>query len=109
MDWFPVRSEVRQGDTLSPTLFALFINDLVRDINQTKLAVPISYESDSISALLYADDIVFTAPSHDHCRKQLDILTSWCHWWCMQINPSKSQIEHVRNPQRKRCSKIICM
>ena len=31
-DWFSINSGVRQGDTLSPTLFSLFINDLAKEI-----------------------------------------------------------------------------
>ena len=103
-NWFPVRSGVRQGDTLSPTLFALFINDLVLDINESRTGVPISYGTDMISALLYADDIVFIAPSHSQGQDQLDILSSWCGRWCMRINPSKSQVIHVRNHQRRQCT-----
>ena len=91
--WFPVRSGVRQGDTLSPTLFALFINDFVIEVNDAQLGVPISYETDSFSALLYAYDIVFDiALSHINMQKQLDILSSWCDRWCMRVNPGKSQV-----------------
>ena len=31
-DWFSINSGVRQGDTLSPTLFSLFINDSAKEI-----------------------------------------------------------------------------
>ena len=55
-DWFDITSGVRQGDSLSPTLFGLFINDLVQDLNNMNLGIPIG--NDSISILLFADDIV---------------------------------------------------
>ena len=32
-DWFDTDNGVRQGDTLSPTLFAIYINDLVTELN----------------------------------------------------------------------------
>lgn len=31
IDWFSTSAGVRQGDNLSPTLFALFINDLAKE------------------------------------------------------------------------------
>ena len=38
-DWFEVGSGVRQGDSLSPTLFSVFINDLAKEISDMKLGV----------------------------------------------------------------------
>lgn len=34
-DWFPTPLGVKQGDNLSPTLFAVFINDLACTIKST--------------------------------------------------------------------------
>ena len=38
-DWFGVNYGVRQGDTLSPTLFGIFVNDLVDDVKSLGLGV----------------------------------------------------------------------
>ena len=54
--WFPVKSSVRQGDSLSPILFAVCINDLADDLR--RLGKGISIGDDSISILMYADDVV---------------------------------------------------
>ena len=58
---FPVSSGVRQGDTLSPILFALFINDLAESVKRANHGVPISSTGDQLSVLLYSDDLVFVA------------------------------------------------
>ena len=38
-DFFDITSGVRQGDSISSTLFAIYINDLVTEINQLKLGI----------------------------------------------------------------------
>ncbi len=55
-----------------------------------------------IPLLLYADDIVIMSENEVKAQEQLDIMTAWCKKWKMSINAKKSQIVHVRNPQRKR-------
>lgn len=65
-DWFISSSSVKQSNCMSPTLFAVFINDLVTEINDLQLGVPIGDRS--ISTLLYADDIALTA-KYDQVRQ----------------------------------------
>lgn len=60
-DWFDVLLGVRQGDSLSPTLFNLFINELAQLVRDLKLGVNIGNET--VSVLLYADDMVFISKS----------------------------------------------
>ena len=55
-DWFPTISGVRQGDTSSSTVFALYINDLIEGING--LDKGIKYGNNQLSCLVYADDII---------------------------------------------------
>ena len=52
---------VKQGDCLSPTLFNLYINDMVEYIMETCDGIQI--EHFKVHCLLYADDIAFISGS----------------------------------------------
>ncbi len=55
--WFDISCGVRQGDSLSTTLFGLYINDLIKEVKKLNLGVKVGEELVYILAL--ADDIVF--------------------------------------------------
>ncbi len=107
-EWFPIGSGVRQGDSLSPTLFACFINDLAVQINELNVGIPI--EDKKLNILLYADDIVLISPDHASAQLQLNVLSDWCVKWGMYINVGKSQVLHVRHHQQRRDPRpLSCM
>ena len=73
---FDITSGVKQGDTLSPTLFSMFINDLVVDVKNLNSGVVAG--GINVSILLYADDIVLIAPNENCLQKQLNVVNDWC-------------------------------
>ena len=99
-EWFDCRSGVRQGDCLSPTIFSLFINDLVSEINDLELGIDLN--GTKLSLLLYADDICFLAKSEADLQAMLDTLHNWCKKWRVLINTEKSKAVHFRKGRRKR-------
>ena len=56
-DWFDVHAGLKQGCVLSPLLFNAFVKDLIQAIRSLNCGVPFAAD-DSLSILLYADDIV---------------------------------------------------
>ena len=98
-EWFNVPSGVRQGDPLSPTLFNLFINDLVDYLKNTGVGIHIDQEL--ISVLLYADDIILLAKSETELQILLGALETWCKTWLLKVNVSKTNIMHFRNVRKK--------
>ncbi len=62
-NWFDITSGVHQGDSLSPTLFGLFLNDQLREVKDLKLGIKMAEEIISIS--VFADDIVFFGESEN--------------------------------------------
>lgn len=93
-DWFSTSAEVRQGDNLSPTLFALFINDLAKEIKELRKGITVG--EINLSILLYADDIAILSDSKENLQKILDTVSYWCEKWRLHINMKKSGIIHFR-------------
>ena len=91
---------VRQGDSLSPTLFSIYLNDLATEIKDLNVGVPVA--DMCISLLLYADDIVLFVPDEEKLQSMLNVVDEWCCTWGLEINSKKTQILHVRNYQRPR-------
>ena len=104
-EWFQVNNGVRQGDSMSPTLFSLFINDLATDVKDLGLGIKVGGQD--ISILLYADDIVLISPTAENLQQMLNEVSNWCLKWGMRINPSKTQVMHIRNKQRPRTSHVF--
>ncbi len=76
-DWFSTESGVRQGDSLSPTLFTIFINDLAKELKE--LDMGITFDKDKICILHFADDIVILAENESQVQKLLDFVNTWCN------------------------------
>ena len=65
---------MRQGDTLSPTLFNIYINDLAIELN--KLHLGINFGDSHLCILLYADDMVLLSDSEEKLQKMFNYLTT---------------------------------
>ena len=93
-EFFDVTNGVRQGDSISPTLFSIYINDLVAEMKLLNCGVDIG--TYILYLLLYADDLVLIAPNEQSLQKMIDCLHTWSVKWRVSINFNKSNIIHFR-------------
>ena len=93
-DWFDVHAGLKQGCVLSPFLFNAFVNDLIHVIRSLNCGVPFD-KDDSVSILLYADDIVLLSDNEQKLQTMLDCLNDWCHAWGL-TNNNNNRINSLR-------------
>lgn len=82
---------VRQGECLSPFLFAMYINDLEKELEENGVN-GIDIGMIKILLLLYADDIVLFGDSPGELQKSLSVLEVYCRRWCLNVNINKTKI-----------------
>ena len=103
---------VRQGDNLSPLLFALFINDFeaylspkydglisLNNLHQDATANDEFETFLKLYILLYADDTIVMAEDEIELQKGLDAVRDYCKLWNLKINVNKTKI--IRFSKRK--------
>ena len=96
---------VRQGDNLSPLLFALFINDFEKFLSEkykgldtlNNLFRNVSTNDEILTflklyVLLYADDTIIMAENPTDLQLALNALSDYCNTWKLKINLDKTKI-----------------
>ena len=81
---------VKQGDSLSPNLFNIYINDLP-DIFD-KSCQPVTIDKLTISCLMFADDILLLSESAEGLQNALNKVAEYCRKWQLSVNTKKTKI-----------------
>ncbi|UYV81756.1 ADCY8 [Cordylochernes scorpioides] len=96
-EFIEIRSGVLQGDPLSPYLFLLFINDLIKIFDDSGLSGIYLPNFGNIHLLLYADDIVLIGDSKINLQLKINILKTYLETNLLTLNENKSRIMVFRN------------
>ena len=90
-DWFEDKVGVRQGCPLSPLLFAIYINNLAKDVSARGGSVKVG--GARLGLLLFADDIVLFADSREGLQRSLNIAWQYSRTWRFNFNLGTSKSE----------------
>ena len=86
---FDVKCGVRQGGVLSPYLFSVYVDDLIKELRQSGHGIYVG--TVFVGCILYADDIVLLSGSCYGLQKMTDLCINYGDRFGMRFNPSKSQ------------------
>ncbi len=74
-DYFSQTKGVRQGCSLSPTLFNIYINELASALDKSSCP-GLTLEGREIKCLLYADDLLLLSPHEEGLHQSLSVWKS---------------------------------
>lgn len=97
-EYFSSEIGLRQGESLSPVLFSLFLNDMQASLESYGgIGVELKNIPDAslwlkLLILLYADDTVIVSSCPDDFQKCLDAFSQYCNLWHLKVNLNKTKI-----------------
>ena len=100
---FKIERGTAQGCPLSPTLFDIYIDDLVQDLQKCQHGIQ------HTPVLAYADDVLVMADTPEKLQEMIKICHDWTCKWRMKANTIKSQTmqwlpNHNPNEPRPDCN-----
>ena len=82
-----------QGECLSPSLFSMYLNDIMEHIESVE-SMGVLLGNTKITVLKYADDLVLFAKSAESLQLGLNVLHQFCKINKLAVNCDKSKVMH---------------
>ena len=89
--WFQANAGLRQGCVLSPTLFNIFLEQIMMD-TLGSFSSGVKIGGQVITNLRFADDIDLICSNHGNLRRLTSLLDITSRKYCVEINAEKSKI-----------------
>ena len=105
--FYELKAGVRQGGVLSPILFGIYIDGLVKLVDKTNIGCKIGAICTGI--FLYADDIILLTPSIQALQSLISLCESELDFLCMAVNVKKSACLRFGPRYKNACTSItVC-
>ena len=93
-EWFPVKKGVKQGCVMSPWLFNVYMDRIVREAKE-RFSGGVKLEESNMQFLLFADDLILVAEREEDVNN-LNILDEVTAKWSMKVNWGKTKAMVVK-------------
>ena len=104
-DYFYCNQGLMQGESLSPVLFSLYVNDFEMEFIKN-LCVPVEVRDIALFLIMYADDTVLFSDTSEGLQNMLNTLSSYTSKWKLNVNTEKTKIVVFRKGGKlKNCYK----
>ena len=104
--FFGLSCGIRQGGVLSPYLFAIYIDGVIRKVSDSRFSSFLKGICISIF-ILYADDILLVAPSVTSLQQLLLVCEQELMWLGMSLNVKKSSCIRIGTRYTANCCNIV--
>jgi hypothetical protein len=94
----PIRAGVKQGCPLSPIIFNLALEPMLRAVVQQEKSYTL--HGATINVLAYADDLALTSETPEGLQTMLDVACRVATWTGLSFNPSKCATLHIDGKNR---------
>ena len=96
-EWFPVTVGLRQGCVMSPRLFNVYVDGVVREVNVKVLGKGLELLSANggrfeINQLLFADDTALVADSEEKLGRLMSEFVRGCERRKLKVNVGKNKV-----------------
>jgi hypothetical protein len=102
-EWSPINQGVRQGCSLSPLLFIMYINSLLKDWKPKNHGKVFISRNLNVDILLFADDVILFANSDDDVQRSIYQFQLIAEKFSMKISTDKTKVmafkgkEHIHS------------
>ena len=92
--WFPITQGVRQGCVMSPWLFNVFMDGIMRETME-KLQGGVQLTTTNVQLILFADDIVMVTEKEEDMKTNLGEIKKVMDKWGMKMHLGKTKVMMV--------------